>query len=61
MINFEIAVNRFTEYDRRDMNKAAQQLGRLAKGKPKRISQAESKRRRESLAEARKKRWPKKR
>jgi len=42
------------------MNKAAQQLGRLARGKPKRISQAESKRRRERLAEARKKRWPKK-
>jgi hypothetical protein len=42
-----------------DMNKAAQQLGRLARGKPKRISQAESKRRRASLAEARKKRWPK--
>jgi hypothetical protein len=44
-----------------DMNKAAQQLGRLAKGKPKRISQAESERRRASLAEARKRRWPKKR
>jgi hypothetical protein len=44
-----------------DMNKAAQHLGRLARGKPKRISQAERKRRRERLSEARKKRWARKR
>jgi len=42
------------------MNKAAQELGRLAKGKPKTLSQAERKRRADRLAEARKKRWPRK-
>ncbi len=42
------------------MNKAAQQLGRLGRGKKKAISLAERKRRRERLAEARKKRWDKK-
>jgi len=40
------------------MNKAAQQLGRLGKGKPKTLTKAERKRRAERLAEARKKRWP---
>jgi hypothetical protein len=44
-----------------NMNKAAQQLGRLARGKKKRISQAERKRRADRLAKARKKRWAKKR
>ena len=39
-------------------NKAAQELGRLAKGKPKTLTKAERKRRAERLAEARKKRWP---
>ena len=39
------------------MNKAAQSLGRLAKGKPKKYSQAEIKARTKRLAEARKKRW----
>jgi len=43
------------------INKAAQELGRLAKGKPKRVTVAERKRRRARLAEARKKRWVKKR
>jgi hypothetical protein len=43
------------------MNKAAQQLGRLARGKPKHYSPAEIKKRTERLAKARKKRWPKKR
>jgi hypothetical protein len=43
------------------MNKAAQQLGRLARGKPKRYSPAEIKKRTKRLAEARKKRWLKKR
>jgi len=40
------------------VNKAAQELGRLGKGKPKTLSKAERKRRAERLAEARKKRWP---
>lgn len=43
------------------MNKAAQRLGRMAAGKPKDFSAAELERRRERLAAARKKRWPKKR
>ena len=42
------------------MNKAAQQLGRLAKGKPKTLTKAEIARRTKRLAEAREKRWPKK-
>jgi hypothetical protein len=42
------------------MNRAARQLGRLGRGKKKTISLAE-RRHRERLAEARKKRWPKKR
>jgi hypothetical protein len=41
------------------MNDAASALGRLAKGVPKKLSEAERKRRRRSLAEARKNRWPK--
>lgn len=39
-------------------NKAAQALGRLAKGVPKTISQAERRRRAERLALARQSRWP---
>ena len=42
------------------MNKSAQALGKLAKGKPKTLTEAERKRRAESLAAAREKRWPKK-
>jgi hypothetical protein len=38
-------------------NKAASQLGRMAKGIPKTLSQQERERRRQSLAKARKKRW----
>lgn len=41
------------------MNKAAQELGRLGKGKPKRITEEERKRRADRLANARLKRWPK--
>jgi hypothetical protein len=55
------AVKRITEYYFNNMNKAAQALGRLGRGKPKRISQAERQRRRQRLAEARKLRWAKKR
>jgi hypothetical protein len=40
------------------MNKAAQALGRLAKGKQKTLTEAERKRRAASLAAAREKRWP---
>ena len=40
------------------MNRAAQQLGRMAKGKPKTLTKAERKRRAQSLAVARSKRWP---
>lgn len=40
------------------MNRAAQQLGRLAKGKAKTLSKAERRRRAERLAVARQKRWP---
>lgn len=39
------------------MNEAASALGKLGKGKPKRITEAERKRRRESLKKARAKRW----
>lgn len=39
-------------------NKAASELGKLAKGIPKRISAHESNRRRLSLEQARKNRWP---
>ena len=42
------------------MNKAAQFLGRLAKGKPKNFSKAERERRRQRLSKVRAKRWPKK-
>jgi hypothetical protein len=42
------------------MNRAAQALGRLAKGVPKKFSAAELARRKKLLSEARKKRWPKK-
>ena len=41
-----------------EMNRAAQQLGRMAKGKRKTLSKAERKRRAERLAVARQKRWP---
>lgn len=41
-------------------NPAAVALGKLAAGKPKDYSKAELKRRADRLAEARKKRWPKK-
>lgn len=40
------------------MNRAAQQLGRLAKGKPKTLTKSERARRAKSLAVARSKRWP---
>ena len=40
------------------MNKAAQELGRLGKGKRKTLTKAERKRRAERLAKAREKRWP---
>ena len=40
------------------MNKAAQALGRLAKGKKKTLTDEERKRRSLRLAELRKKRWP---
>jgi hypothetical protein len=39
------------------MNKAAQQLGRLAKGVPKKITEAERQARRERAAKARESRW----
>jgi hypothetical protein len=42
------------------MNKAAQQLGRMAKGKKKQLSPEEIDRRTKQLADARKKRWLKK-
>jgi hypothetical protein len=42
------------------MNKLAQKLGRLAKGKPKHYDAAELARRRERLAKARLRRWPEK-
>ena len=38
-------------------NNAAQELGRLGKGKPKTLTKAERKRRAERLAKAREKRW----
>jgi hypothetical protein len=41
------------------MNKAAQTLGRLSRGKKKTLTTAERERRRKSLARARKLRWPK--
>ena len=40
------------------MNKSAQSLGRLAAGKPKNYSASELTKRKERLADARKKRWP---
>lgn len=39
------------------MNKSAQALGRLAKGKPKNFSRAELRRRKILLAKARQRRW----
>jgi len=42
------------------MNKAAQALGRMAKGCPKNYTAAELARRKARLSEARAKRWPKK-
>lgn len=39
-------------------NEAAAALGRLNKGKPKQVSQEESRARADRLADARKKRWP---
>lgn len=42
------------------MNRAASQLGKLAKGKPKTLTKAERARRAKSLAVARAKRWPSK-
>lgn len=39
------------------MHKAAQELGRLGKGKPKTLTEAERKRRADRLAKAREKRW----
>ena len=40
------------------IREGASQLGKLAKGKPKTLTKAERKRRKESLAMAREKRWP---
>jgi hypothetical protein len=40
------------------VNKAAQALGRMGKGKAKTLTAAERKRRARRLAEARKTRWP---
>jgi len=40
------------------VNKAAQALGRMGKGKAKTLTQAERKRRARRLADARKTRWP---
>ena len=42
------------------MNKAASALGKLAKGKPKTLTKAEIEHRTKRLADARRKRWPKK-
>jgi hypothetical protein len=39
------------------MNEHAQALGRLAKGKPKTLTEAERQRRREAIKQARKFRW----
>jgi len=41
------------------MNKAAQKLGRMAKGVPKKLTDAEIDRRKQRLADARKLRWAK--
>jgi len=41
------------------MNKAAQALGRMAKGVPKKLTKAEINRRKQRLAGARKLRWAK--
>lgn len=41
------------------MNKAAQQLGHMAKGVPKKLTKAEINRRKQRLADARKLRWAK--
>jgi len=46
------------EVDKRDAPSAASALGRMAKGIPKRYSEAELDLRRRRLAEARKARWP---
>jgi hypothetical protein len=43
------------------VNKAAQQLGKLAKGVTKTLSPAQREQRRRQLAAARQNRWPKKR
>jgi hypothetical protein len=61
----EIKPNSLVESDKRiceicGMNKAASALGKLAKGIPKRFSQAEIERRKQRLALARAKRWPQK-
>jgi hypothetical protein len=42
------------------VNKAAQQLGKLAKGVPKVLTAAQREQRRRQLAVARQNRWPKK-
>ena len=43
------------------MNRAAQALGRLAKGVPKTLTRAQRRQRREQLAAARRKRWARRR
>jgi hypothetical protein len=49
------------DYRKRAMtNKAARQLGKLGKGKPKQLTPEERERRRKRLEELRKRRWPKK-
>jgi hypothetical protein len=50
-------INRDASADAELTSQAAAWLGRLSKGIPKRITPAESQRRSDRLAEARKKRW----
>lgn len=59
MQNTAFAVRMLGFYQSSLMNKAAQALGRLAAGKPKRYSAAELEIRTARLAAARSKRWPK--
>lgn len=53
-----LTINRFCER-LHAMNKAAQQLGKMARGVQKTLTKAERKRRSKRLALARAKRWPK--
>lgn len=47
----------YRQMSNKQKNKAAQELGRMGKGKPKTLTDAERKRRAERLALARLKRW----